>query len=269
MANEPPKQTVKQRVTDHVFKDSFQVNLSSESSLYKSTTKNHLLFNIPYLVKSSENLLYVTVSIKNAQIPVSWYNINENNNILNTSIGNIIFPVGNYNANTFMTMFLLNANWGIAFDKSVGKFTISHFTDNFTILSTSTCQTILGLEKNTQYTSSIKKLECPFPCNFLGINKLNIFSENLLTENLDTNSQKAFLGSIPVTSNIYGLIKYENMNNFSNILKNKRVDTIHLEVTDENDNLINFNNIPLYLTLQFDLYKVHLDNEQNILDAIK
>lgn len=256
--------------TSHIYSDSFQINLSSSASLTSTNANSQLLYSTPYLVPKNDNILYTKVSIANAQIPVSFYIINSNNNFLSTSLGNYTFVNGNYNALTFITMakVILGISWNITFNQSTGKYTITNTTSDFSIFYTSTCYKILGLKSGTNYTSTTRTLLLPIPCNFLGITKINLFSKNLQTQNLDILSRNNFLGTIPVNSNIYGLIQYNNPSNDGFILKNQGVDNIDIIITDEDNKLVDFNGIDLTITLRFDIYKNHLRTQRDLSDFI-
>ena len=125
-----------------------QINLSSSSASIKNGSYNSvMIFNIP-VIKKEKNVLYNQVSLINAQIPVSYYTINETNNLFALSTGSYTLINGNYNATSFKTMLLalLGATFSLTLDNSTGKYTLSK-TGGFTILSTKTCYKILGLEK--------------------------------------------------------------------------------------------------------------------------
>jgi hypothetical protein len=83
-----------------------QINLSSSSASIKNGSNNSvMIFNIP-VIKKEQNILYNQVSLINAQIPVSYYTINESNNLLVLSTGSFTLISGNYNATSFKTMLL-------------------------------------------------------------------------------------------------------------------------------------------------------------------
>ena len=57
-----------------------QINLSSLSASVKNGSYNSvMIFNFP-VIKKEKNILYNQVSLINAQIPVSYYTMNEANN---------------------------------------------------------------------------------------------------------------------------------------------------------------------------------------------
>ena len=249
-------------------KVSNQINLSSSSATIKNNSYNSvMIFNLP-VMKKEKNILYNQVSLINAQIPVSYYTINENNNLFVLSSASYTLTNGNYNATSFKTMFLnlLGSSFSMSLDISTGKYTLS-CTSSFTILSTTTCYKILGLEKNKSYTVS-SSLTFPYPCNFLGINRLKIKSAVFKTNNLDSNSDgySNLLATIPVDTSQYSLITYNNLVNFKNIFNNTDIDYVDITITDESNNIVNFNGIDAHITLQIDSIMEDYVNNTNLND---
>jgi hypothetical protein len=91
--------------------------------------------------------------------------------------------------------------------------------------------------------------------NFGGITKLNVKSSAFNSQNIDsiTGSIGRTLASIPVSSNQNGYIFYENFTNYKNICNNRSLNTINIEITDDFNNYINFNNADWSMTLQIDI----------------
>ena len=232
-----------------------QINLSSSSASVKNGSYNSvMIFNIP-IVKKEKNILYNQVSLINAQIPVSYYTINETNNLFVLSTASYTLTNENYNATSFKTMLLvlLGVSYTMSLDNSTGKYTLSK-TGGFTIMPTTTCYKILGIEKNKTYVSS-GTLIFPYPCNFLGINRLKIKSAVFKTNNLDSNSNNGhsdLLATRPVDVSQYSLITYNNLVNFKNIIHNEDINYVDISITDESDNIVNFNGIDVHLTIQTD-----------------
>ena len=246
-----------------------QINLSSNTATYKNNSYNSvMIFNNLLVTKKEHNVLYNQVSLISAQIPVSYYTINENNNLFVLSSASYTLTNGNYNATSFKTMFLnlLGSSFSMTLDISTGKYTLS-CTSSFTILSTTTCYKILGLEKNKSYTVS-SSLTFPYPCNFLGINRLKFKSAVFKTNNLDSNSDgySNLLATIPVDTSQYSLITYNNLVNFKNIFNNTDINYIDITITDESNNIVNFNGIDVHLTLQIDSIIEDYVNNTNLND---
>jgi len=246
-----------------------QINLSSNSATIKNNSYNSvMIFNLPIL-KSEKNISYNQISLIHAQIPVSYYTINENNNTFNLSSGSYTLINGNYNATTFKSMFLnlLGSSFLLTLDSSTGKYTLSN-SSGFTILPSS-CYKILGLEKDKSYVVT-SSLTFTYPCNFLSINRLKIKSSVFKTNNLDSssNGHSDLLATIPVNVSQYGLINYINYVGFKNTISNQDINYIDITITDEENNIVNFNGVDVYLTIQIDNIIYDFENNTNLENII-
>lgn len=242
--------------------DSKQVNLSSTSAFTNNGTKNsQMLFKLNGLLVKERNIQYNQISIPHCQIPISYYVVNSTNNYLSTNRGNFTLTNGNYNATTFVTMLLglLGVGWSMTISSTTGVYTLT-YTNSFTINSTSTCQKFLGMANSTSYSSTSNAITFPFPCNFLGINRIKIKSSVFKTKNIDTSSSGRcdLLTTIAVNNANGGLLTYQNNTRLFNHFENTNVDYVDISITDENDNLIDFNNIPVYITLQIDTIRENI-----------
>jgi hypothetical protein len=142
-------------------------------------------------------------------------------------------------------------------------------TSAYTILSTTTCYKILGLEKKKTYVVS-SSLTFPYPCNFLGVNRIKIKSGCFKTNNLDSysNGHSDLLATIPVNVSQYSLINYVNHTNFKNIIHNEDINMLDISITDEEDNILNFNGIDVHLTIQIDSIIEDYINDTNLNDLL-
>ncbi len=237
----------------NTLQDTRQYYLNSiGGSLKNGYLKSDIEFTTPNIIKDDKNILYNKVSIVKAQIPYSFYIINEYNNLLALSTGNIYITYGNYNAQSFINY--LNSkmplNMTISLNSTNGVFTIN-YNQSFQILPTSTIYKILGIEQKT-YTSVSNSITCPYPCNFLGSKNLYIKS-NLNLDNLNTATNDYItLCSIPISVEPYSIILYNNYSNSKHLIKNKNLDNIELKIYDDMNNLIDFNNIDWTLTLEIE-----------------
>lgn len=236
----------------NVITDAKQINLSSDSADVKYNALNsNMRFYIPSFIKKDRNILYNTIKVAHAEIPYSFYIINEYNNILVLSTGTITMPYGNYNANTFLRMLqpLLPTGMSITFDTSNGKFTFT-YNQSFSILDTSTCGTLIGVK--TTVTSISNQIICPYPGNFLGTKNLYIKTPNIVLENFNTITKDYItLFSIPVNVPPFGIILYDNISGSKNYIKNSNaVDYLDIIITDDNNNEVDFNDIDWTITLE-------------------
>jgi len=114
-------------------------------------------------------------------------------------------------------------------------------------------------------------LTFPYPCNFLGINRLKIKSGVFKTNNLDSNSggHSDLLATIPVDVSMYSLIKYNNYVGFKNVIVNEDINYVDITITDEEDNIVDFNGIDVHLTLQIDSIIKDYNTDFSLSDLLK
>ena len=247
--------------------DSKQFYLTSTSKIgvkMNSTLNSKINFEIPRFITKQSNILYHSIKLLHAEIPYSFYIINETNNVINLVIDAInhffTVPVGNYNAFTLLTVLnTIDNKITFTLNNSTGKYHIdSNFT--FSMLSSSTLTKIIGGISNTTYNAipinNKYVLNFPFAVNLLGTKNIYIKC-NLILENLQTKTNDSqTLKSIPVNVPPFGLILYNNNENIETLVKNSQIDNLNIEIVDDDDNLINMNNqdwticIELKTTLQ-------------------
>jgi hypothetical protein len=141
----------------------------------------------------------------------------------------------------------------ILYNSITNKLTFS-YSSNFSLLSSSTCYSIIGFNKSTSYTSTnniLKSINC---INMHQIKCINIVT-NLSTYNINKAFQNNFsiLSCIPVNSSPYSIIEYQNSNNYRCNLFMNELQTIKIKLVDEYENLINLNGCHFSLTLQLDV----------------
>lgn len=117
----------------------FFLSPSGAQLKYNGSFNSYMTFNLPNAYKSSERVVYATARVLHAEIPNSFYIVNECNNALHTSFGTYNIPYGNYNANNLMTYLrsVFPGNISISFSNYNGKLTLSSPSTSFSILSDS------------------------------------------------------------------------------------------------------------------------------------
>ena len=152
-----------------VYQDNRIITLNSQDGdKLNGTYLSNIQFNFSGLLKDEKNLIRSYITVLNAQIPVSFYIIDETNNILNYLEGStpktIELTIANYNGNQMVTALntaftnngsainaFLNSQTGILYFFITGG-------SNYTFLSTSTVKTILGFDTDISSTSLIKMI---------------------------------------------------------------------------------------------------------------
>lgn len=243
----------------------------SLNSHYGTKNNGTYLSNIFFPFKGilSDNPLikkkYLT--LLNAQIPVSFYIINEYNHRLTLKdVGgggthNIDLDYGNYSGNTLITELTTKINAGyphmvtITLSRSTGKLSFNFNGQTQIREDQSTIKNIIGFDSNMTGTNFIM----PYPINLLGTKKLFIKSQVLDISSYDSiNTNKTnIIATIPVDQPFYNMISYVSaIDTNQHELKLNILDGIDIQIYDEDNNLINFNNIDWNITLNLTIEKM-------------
>lgn len=247
------------------YTETMLINLNAGNALKNNGSfLSDVYFNFKNVIQDVDNLLEVEISVANAQIPYSFYNINVYNNVLNIDYNGTPYTLtltrGNYNATNLITEIntqLINAGiTGVTI-------TISSITGTLSISSGGTLQIlslgstiyqVLGLETGTDYTAPFI---APYPLNLLGTLRLRICSYELITYNLDSTSMTTLnvLATIPIESSTFGVILYDNISNIKTRLNNTQLDGFDILILDDNNNPVNFNGVSWCISLLITMTK--------------
>jgi len=275
-----------------VYQDNRIITLNSQDGeLLNGTYLSNIHFNFSGLLKDDKNLIRSYITVINAQIPVSFYIIDETNNILNYTDNSVNKTIelteGNYNGNQMVTAlntgFTVNGSPVTSFLAPQSGILYFFITggNSITLLSTSTVKKILGFDVNITSTTLIK---LPYQLNLLGKKKLFINSNNLRNSAFTSKNLASTqtIAVIPVDQPPYNMINFSSTVDIQKIILNNRVlDMIDIEITDESTNFINFRNIDwsitLCLTVEIDdimkidygIYNLPLQNKNNIENNIE
>ena len=270
-----------------VYVDNRIITLNSQDGdKQNGTLLSNINFYFSGLLKDDPNLIRAYVTVLNAQIPVSFYIIDETDNILdyteNSVSKSITIPIGNYNGNQMVTALNLGftnngSNVTATLNSQTGilKFLITGGA-SFTFLSTSTIKKILGFDEDITSTTLITM---PYQLNLLGKKKLFINSNHLRNNAFSSKSFSCVqtIATIPVDQPPYNMISFVSVSDLEkNILFNKSIDTIDIQIVDEENKYIDFRNIDWSVTiclsiekndivkLDYGLFNLSQENKNNI-----
>ena len=238
-----------------------------------STMKSNLVFFFEDPLQIDKNAYEMRLSIVNVQMPISWYLINDTNNMIIINNVKYYFKKGNYNINTFITEWAnsIGTNWTVTFDSVTNKISFaSKINFTFSDSSNNSLFPIIGFQSGTTYAStSTFVLVAPFCFNFCGISRLNIKSSTFNLGNLDSynKSKNRTLATVPISSVGTGYILYHNYTHYTNTFKNHEVSTIDINIMDDFRNFIDFNNQDWSLTLQIDILSEVIQSIDNLEDV--
>ena len=259
---------------------STQIHLNSYNAdiFMNKTKKSNVVFFFNDTNQASKNVIEMRISVVNAQIPVSWYLINDSNNCITITLSGIdttfYIPVGNYNVNTFITQWYITMGqtWLITFDNKTNKFTFSNTLGQFTFSDgLNSIYEIIGFIKGNAYTTSGNYLTSMHSVNFGGLSRINIESSTFNIKNVDSYSKGITntLVAIPVNCSQSGFIYYNNFTNFKAVFKTFALSSINIEIMDDKNNYIDFNNLDWTMTLQIDMVHEIVENFDTLDDVYK
>jgi hypothetical protein len=249
-----------------VYLDNYLLTLNSKyaSTYVNGSAKSNVQFDFIGLLRDDADIIRTSLSILNAQIPVSFYIITANNNqfsyIDNTTDLLITIPIGNYDANTLLVYMnsQLASGLVLSINSSNGKLKLSTTTANRPFgyyANASTCAEIFGMGTTSIYVAGSPTgtiLNFPFPLNLLGVKKISIKSSslNIVAFSSIKNGYSDTICTIPADQPAFGMISYTSQNDLNrNLLKQSVIDRIDIQLLDENQNYLDFNNLDWSITI--------------------
>ena len=243
-------------------------NLSTRGSsgnVLNADYKSLIEYDIPNMIDRDESVEYIQFSIPYAVIPVSFYIINNTNCQLNVNYNgsnkSYIFPYGNYNANYFISQFLNllgTANgWNITLNSINCVFTVTNSLYPFTLLGTSTIDSIMGFSTNLSSTfTTTNVLTMSRVCNFLPLPRVTVRCSELANSTMvGSNTSSDVLITIPNNSKPNGQIYYQNQTQAKMLFRHHHLSRFVISFTDDDGNLLNFNGVSSFFVLQFDIFR--------------
>lgn len=245
---------------------------SSQASV--ALSPSHLFFYLNDIIQTIPNHA-IAVSLLDAEIPFSFYQVNSKNNVLSGTIGDSTFSftisAGNYNVEELIAV--LNQEFTSASLTCV--LTYSAITNAITFTSTgnalalNSTSTALGLvgfsaDKTLSGTSTLVSTQ---GVNLFPIRNLYIKLQNLNIRNSYNKGTSKIIAKIPIDVKPNGYVFYTAHSNISSYILDPLIDTIELIICDEEENEVDFNSIEfsLSLGLVFDKF-IPRNNKMRLID---
>ena len=228
-------------------KDALQINGSLLSNC---------VFNCQGLLMDEPNILRTYISLINAQIPCSFYNITATNNMLayaqfSTNLSFTI-PIGNYSSSSLITQLIQGFGQStvtsIILDKATGKLVFT-FNTNTAFQVESTLTPTLGIIGVFNCFANVST-PTTYPLNLLGVKRITIASDALNITAYNSKGDGNVLATIEVNQAPFNMLSYEQSTDLNkHILHTTLISLLDIQLFDENRNYINFNNIDWTMTI--------------------
>lgn len=240
---------------------------SSSGMLLNGDKKSHIVYDLRSYINfdGDSTVRKITISMPYALLVNSNYIINETNNRLSILVGglttNYDFPFGNYGAASFIAAFsAVVSGYSISINAISNKFSISHPTNVFTVLGTSTIDYILGFSDNVSSVAGVANVATmPRVCNFLPTASFQICTIGGVIYNglvLDKNggSYGNVLCSVPnVSTNNTQLVYNGTAEEFQ--LQGLNQSFIELAIKDNSGEFVDFNGVASFFSLKIKVYR--------------
>lgn len=246
---------------NNLVKHNIQIFLNSKSAIFKRNNyTSDVFFSIDNINLDKAKLMYI--SVQTAQIPFTFYNIDDYDNLLvfYNGVTNISYniPQGNYNVITLAAKIMsLIPGLTITFNELDNTYTFAYTNLNFGFRSTSTIFELLGFTDGFDYISTTGSLTSNISINFFTIRNILIEIDNLILDNIssDNPNNASILCSIPISSSSGSIISYSNIYGISNRVNNVRnFSNLHIRLLDNDLDLLDLNGANWSLTLQIEYY---------------
>lgn len=259
-----------------IVKEKKLINLNSEDAeSINGSFKSNLLFNFSNVLTEQKDIIFVEGGIYQASIPASFYATNYTNNVLYYIIFNgtyttysITIPVGNYNftsyASACTSQFLLNGhNIILTINKNNGILTFTYTPTGGESLYSfqelgSTSWLINGFSTGSgDFLATTNTITPLYPLNLLGIKKIKIFSDTFGVSSVDSKRFQTsnLLDTFNVDVPAYSLILHSNSDGTYGRINKKVINQIDIQLKDEKNDYINFNNVDFSITMCLIIYR--------------
>ena len=246
--------------------ETIELYLNSKAAKIVGTNTSDCFFDINIIEVDPDETAYI--SLKNIVVPYSWYNVNSTNNLLKIEIDFLFvvhiivtIPLGNYNVTTFKNE-LINQikiesgfDFIITYNMKSGKYIFKFDGATSFVFKkySSTCFELLGLSEQDHHSSSTE-LNSTFSVNMFTTRQLLLCSDNFILNNISSTSKqsKNIISCIPVSGNPGSIIHYQNTA-LHKIHHTNNLSSLHIQIRDDMNNLVNLNGIHWSATLAIHL----------------
>lgn len=251
-------------------------SLSADTASYQrnGSAYSDVVFNVPDIVNVNSNISGLYISVSNAFIPTTWYNVDETNSYmqfsLTTSMGStsyelIIAPAdyGTYDVDSFIVK--LNDLFRAYPDQAnpVLEFAYNPFNSRteviwavgidpttFTLQNT-TMNVLLGIDLSDVVFSSPSRKIFSKCVNFTGVTSYFFVCAELPTQNYSTEINSNFLFKVVPASGNFNSTEWNNVTMDSFLIPSRiQVSQLSIRVFDQSSRLINFHGVPWNFTLK-------------------
>jgi len=242
----------------------YVLHIRSKDAEREGKSNSHLFIDLAEPINLNPNTEEIHQIILSAEIPYSWYLVSadaKNNTIVYNTNQTYTLPSKNYDVNELIKVLTNDGSFpfNATYDKYTMKITLTNSSGSSVTINwaSSTASKVLGWDSDAgddvvlsgATTTSVNVVDLA-TIHSLFI-KSNV-SSNMVFSTRAGFSQTIQKVSVDVNS---GYIIYLNQNDSrQHTILHSSIDALDLRITDQNNNLVNFNNINYEVTIGFFVY---------------
>lgn len=248
----------------------YVLHIRSKDAARTGDLNSHLFIDLNEPIIFDSKIYELHMLVLSGEIPYTFYNVSSdlNNNKLNFTISGeaLTFTFENKNYDINEVVKVLNDNTAFKFTVSYDRYTMKlTFANNnaFTCilnLSTSTANKFLGFDENASDITVLSNQSI----TSTGVIDLatvhSIFIKSNSSSNMIFSTRAGFSSTIQKISidvNSGGIIYLNQNDSRQHTVLHSNVEFLELKLTDQNNNLLNFNNINYEITMAFYIFPIN------------
>lgn len=252
------------KIDPDTIQPSLFINLNSDEADISISSSNKI-FKVNNLIEALDTN-QIVMTLWDSIIPNSFYNVNQYYKTILYNNGSadktLTIPDGYYDSDlivsTIQTLLRNSDNYNtnnvlVTLSDLTNKLTIDSGSGNTIKITGGTLIKRLGLVITTSDTQTVAGDNI---INIVGSPYLNVKFNNISTNNLDSQGHRNdILGCIPIDESFGSWVHYHDSGGRHNILSTNFISNIHIEITDSNNNPVDFNGLGFKLTLSVHFVK--------------
>ena len=254
----------------------YVVHIRSKDAEKEGLLNSHLFINLQEPITINSNTEQIHQIILSGEIPSSFYNVSadvKNDTIIYNTNSTFTLPNKNYDIHELIRVITADTNFPFSavYDRFTMKITLTNTSGSTQVInwSNSNSNKVLGWDSTSVDESILSGATTTSP-NVVDLATIHsLFVKSNVSSNMVFSTRKGFSQTIQKVSVDVnsGQIIYLNQNDSrQHTVLNSNVDAMDIRITDQNDNLVNFNDINYELTIGFFIYPIHNSNARRNID---
>ena len=249
----------------------YVIHIRSKDAHREGDLNSHLFIDLAEQIKINPIHEEIHEIILSGEIPYSFYNVSsnaKNNEIVYDIDQSFIFPSKNYDINELINVITNDTNFpfNATYDKYTMKITLTNTSNSTQTIrwSLSSAAKICGFSTDIDNNSIVNAGGTTISNNVVDLATIHsLFVKSNASSNMVFSTRSGFsqtIQKVSVDVNSGNIIYLNQNDSRQHTILHNSIDALELRITDQNDNLVNFNNINYELSIGFLIYPINKEN---------